>query len=96
MSRGIERDILPTCRELGMRFPRFSDANARENARLVNALRQIARERGRPGGLVPGAGGAGDEAVEEHVDGEVEPILATAGGHERAERDQVGEPSRVQ
>ncbi len=76
VSRGIERDILPTCRELGIkitaygilsrgllsdsfdpdrrtqagdiraRFPRFSEANARENARLVNALREIARERG--------------------------------------------------
>ncbi len=76
VSRGIERDILPTCRELGIkvtaygvlsrgllsdsfspgreiqpgdirgRFPRFSDDNARENARLVNTLRELGRQRG--------------------------------------------------
>ncbi len=76
LSRGIENEILPTCRELGIavtaygvlsrgllsdnfqpgrealpgdirgRFPRFSDDNARHNARLVNALRAVARDRG--------------------------------------------------
>ena len=76
LSRGIEEEILPTCRELGIavtaygvlsrgllsdsfqpdreaqpgdirhRFPRFSAANADHNAELVNALRQIAHDRG--------------------------------------------------
>ena len=76
LSRQIEEEILPTCRELGIavtaygvlsrgllsdsfhadrqaqpgdirgRFPRFSEANARANAKLVNALRDVARERG--------------------------------------------------
>jgi aryl-alcohol dehydrogenase-like predicted oxidoreductase len=76
LSRSIEEEILPACRQLGIavtaygvlsrgllsdgfqpdrevqpgdmrgRFPRFSDANARHNAKLVNALRQVARERG--------------------------------------------------
>ena len=76
LSRSIEDEILPTCRELGIavtaygvlsrgllsdsfqagrpaqpgdirgRFPRFSEANAAHNARLVNALRGVARERG--------------------------------------------------
>jgi aryl-alcohol dehydrogenase-like predicted oxidoreductase len=76
LSRAIENEILPTCRELGIavtaygilsrgllsdsfspdreaqpgdirgRFPRFSEANARHNAKLVNALRELARERG--------------------------------------------------
>ncbi|HZE06606.1 MAG TPA: aldo/keto reductase [Solirubrobacteraceae bacterium] len=76
ISRGIEAEILPTCRELGIavtaygvlsrgllsdgfqpgraaqpgdirhRFPRFSDENAEHNAQLVNALRDLARDRG--------------------------------------------------
>jgi aryl-alcohol dehydrogenase-like predicted oxidoreductase len=76
ISRGIEDEILPTCRELGIavtaygvlsrgllsdsfqpgqpaqpgdirgRFPRFSAENAEHNARLVNALREIARRKG--------------------------------------------------
>jgi aryl-alcohol dehydrogenase-like predicted oxidoreductase len=76
LSRGIEDDILPTCRELGIaitaygvlsrgllsdgfspgrpaatgdirgRFPRFESENAEHNARLVDALREIARGRG--------------------------------------------------
>jgi aryl-alcohol dehydrogenase-like predicted oxidoreductase len=76
LSRGMEDEILPTCRELGIkitaygilsrgllsdsfdpdrqaapgdirgRFPRFSEANARDNAKLVNALREVARQRG--------------------------------------------------
>ncbi|HLH65268.1 MAG TPA: aldo/keto reductase [Solirubrobacteraceae bacterium] len=76
LSRGIEAEILPVCRQLGIRvtaygvlsrgllsdafrpgramapgdirrrMPRFEASNARANARLVEALRQIARERG--------------------------------------------------
>jgi aryl-alcohol dehydrogenase-like predicted oxidoreductase len=76
LSRGIEAEILPTCRELGIaitaygilsrgllsdsfqpgtpaqpgdirgRFPRFSDENAQHNAKLVNALRELARAKG--------------------------------------------------
>lgn len=76
VSRGIEAEILPTCRELGIaitaygvlsrgllsdnfdpsrrpppgdirgRMPRFDAENARANARLVDALRALARERG--------------------------------------------------
>jgi aryl-alcohol dehydrogenase-like predicted oxidoreductase len=76
LSRGIEDEILPTCRELGIaitaygvlsrgllsdsfqpgrpvapgdvrgRFPRFSEENARHNAELVDAVRQIAARRG--------------------------------------------------
>jgi aryl-alcohol dehydrogenase-like predicted oxidoreductase len=75
LSRGIEAEILPTCRELGIgitaygvlsrgvlsdsfspdaarepgdirgRFPRFSEENARQNALLVDALREVARAR---------------------------------------------------
>jgi aryl-alcohol dehydrogenase-like predicted oxidoreductase len=76
LTRGIEREILPTCRELGIavtaygvlsrgllsdgfqpgrvaepgdvrgRFPRFAPDNAAHNARIVDALRAIARARG--------------------------------------------------
>ncbi|HWE11586.1 MAG TPA: aldo/keto reductase [Solirubrobacteraceae bacterium] len=76
LSRAIENEILPTCRELGIaitaygvlsrgllsdsfapgspaqpgdirgRFPRFSDENAQHNAKLVNALREVARRKG--------------------------------------------------
>jgi aryl-alcohol dehydrogenase-like predicted oxidoreductase len=76
VSRGIEDQILPTCRELGIpitaygilsrgllsdtfspgkapvagdargRFPRFTRENAEHNAKLVDALREIARSRG--------------------------------------------------
>ncbi len=76
VSRGIEDEILPTCRELGIavtaygvlsrglltdafdperrpspgdirgRMPRFEPANARANARLVDALRELASARG--------------------------------------------------
>jgi aryl-alcohol dehydrogenase-like predicted oxidoreductase len=76
LSRGIEAEILPTCRELGIavtaygvlsrgllsdsfspagarepgdvrgRFPRFEEGNARQNAVLVDALRDVAQRRG--------------------------------------------------
>jgi aryl-alcohol dehydrogenase-like predicted oxidoreductase len=73
-SRGVERDILPTLRELGVgltaygvlsrgiisdgartgeslgggrgRFPRFQGENLQHNLRLVEALHEVAAERG--------------------------------------------------
>jgi aryl-alcohol dehydrogenase-like predicted oxidoreductase len=51
LSRGLLSDSFQPGREVQPgdmrgRMPRFSDENARQNAKIVNALREVARERG--------------------------------------------------